>query len=265
MPNLIAALWLLLSSAGSISLADTSSYQLHWRHDFSSLEQAKLSQWLEFSSQATLSVLGPYPFAMQLYLYRRPGNEPVPWANTWREQSQQVHFYVAPQFSKHEFITDWTAYHEMAHLALPFLGRDNAWFAEGFASYMQYQIMQQAGLIDSAATQINAKFTLQRNHYLQQLSMADTAALLLSQRRFAAGYWGGAQFFVIAERLLQQQGKAPLNQQLQRYQQCCRLKDINLQQVIQSLDSVSDSTIFSQLLQQFNQPPAQQFLQQYLL
>ncbi|NRQ42722.1 hypothetical protein HRH59_09120 [Rheinheimera sp. YQF-2] len=265
MPKFIAVVLVLLGSAGNISMAATPPHQLHWQHEFSAAEQLKLEQWLAFSSQATLNTLGPYPFEMQLYLYRRAGKEPVPWANTWREHSQQVHFYVAPQFSKQQFIADWTAYHEIAHLALPYLGRKNAWFAEGFASYMQYRIMQQAGLIDSATKEINAKFTPQRKHYLHQLSMVETAAQLLSQRRFAAGYWGGAQFFVVAERLLLQQGKAPLNLQIQRYQQCCRLQDTNLQQVIQSLDSVSDSKIFSQLLQQFNQLPAAQFLQLYQL
>lgn len=265
MRKFAAVLLVLLGGAGNISMASTPPYQLHWQHKFSAEEQLKLSQWLAFSSEATISVLGPYPFAMQLYLYRRAGNEPVPWANTWRELSQQIHFYVAPQFSKQQFIADWTAYHEIAHLALPYLGRRYAWFAEGFASYMQYQIMQQAGLIDSAASHISTKFAVQRKHYLQQHSMADTAAQLLSQRRFAAGYWGGAQFFVVAERLLQQQGKAPLNQQIQRYQQCCRLQDTTLQHVIRSLDTVSDSTVFSQLLQQFNQLPADTFLQLYQL
>ncbi|GAB2934024.1 hypothetical protein GCM10027181_36520 [Rheinheimera gaetbuli] len=261
----VAAVLVLFSSASNISIAATPPYQLHWQHEFSAVEQLKLSQWLAFSSRATLSVLGPYPFDMQLYLYRRAGDEPVPWANTWREHSQQVHFYVAPQFSKQQFIADWTAYHEIAHLALPFLGRRHAWFAEGFASYMQYQIMQQAGLIDSAATEINAKFAPQRKHYVQPLSMADTAAQLMSQRRFAAGYWGGAQFFVVAERLLLQQGKAPLHLQIQRYQQCCRLQDTSLTQLIQSLDKLSDSKLFSQLLQQFNQLPAEVFLQRYQL
>lgn len=265
MHKFATVLLVLLGSAGNISTAATPPYQLHWQHKFSTSEQAKLSQWLAFSSQATLNELGPYPFAMQLYLYRRAGNEPVPWANTWREHSQQVHFYVAPQFSKEEFVADWTAYHEIAHLALPYLGRRHAWFAEGFASYMQYRIMQQAGLIDSAAREINAKFAPQRKHYLQQLSMADTAAQLLSQRRFAAAYWGGAQFFVVAERLLQQQGKATLSQHIQRYQQCCRLQDTELAQLIQSLDSLSDSTLFSRLLQQFNQLPAEAFLQLYQL
>lgn len=265
MRKLLALLLVLIGSASNTSISATPAYQLIWQHDFTAVEQQKLSQWLAFSRKATLDMLGPYPFEMQLYVYRRAGNEPVPWANTWREQSQQIHFYVAPQFSKHEFITDWTAYHEMAHLALPFLGRDNAWFAEGFASYMQYQIMQHAGLIESAASYVAAKFAPQRKHYLQQLSMAETAAKLLSQRRFAAGYWGGAQFFVVAERLLQQQGKATLSQQIQHYQQCCRLRDNNLQQLVQSLDTLSDSELYSQLLQQFQQLPAAQFLNLYQL
>jgi len=266
-----ALLMLLLSSISGAAVAvvdteiDTPDYQLHWQHDFSPQQQEMLSQWLAFSSQATLNVLGPYPFSMQLYLYQRDANEPVPWANTWREKSQQVHFYVAPQFSKMQFIADWTAYHEMAHLALPFLGQSNAWFAEGFASYMQYQIMQQAGLIDNATAAISAKFARQRKHYQQQTSMVKTASQLLRQRRFPAGYWGGAQFFLVAERLLQQQGKGPLSSVIQRYQQCCRLQDNTLEQLIQSLDQVSDSKVFSELLQQYNSMPAQQFLQLYQL
>ena len=263
--KLVTAILVLLVSASNISIAETPAYQLTWQDKFSAPEQQKLSQWLAFSHQATLEVLGPYPFEMQLYVYRRAGNEPVPWANTWREHSQQIHFYVAPQFSRQQFIADWTAYHEMAHLALPFLGQDKAWFAEGFASYMQYQIMQQAGLIDSAASFVATKFAPQRKHYLQQLSMADTAAQLLRQRRYASAYWGSAQFFVVAERLLRQQGKATLSQQIQRYQQCCRLQDNNLQQLVQSLDTLSESTLYSQLLQQFQQMPAPQFLTLYQL
>lgn len=263
-----ALLLLLLGGTSSAADADADAhaetaiaqYQLHWQHDFSQAQQTVLSQWLAFSSQATLNTLGPYPFTMQLYLYQRPANEPVPWANTWRETSQQVHFYVAPQFSKSHFIADWTAYHEMAHLALPYLGRSNAWFAEGFASYMQYQIMQQAGLIDNAAIAISDKFAPQRIHYLQPTSMAATAALLLGQRRFPAGYWGGAQFFVVADRQLQQQGKGKLTDLIARYQQCCRLQDNTLEEVITSLDKLSNSKIFSELIQQFNQLPAEQFI-----
>ncbi len=259
--KLVAALLLVYSSVGIAA----SGYQLQWQAPFSQAEQAKLSKWLAFSTTATTSLLGPYPFTMQLYLYRRPANEPVPWANTCRDNGQQVHFYVEPRFSFAEFQQDWTAYHEIAHLALPYLGKEHAWFAEGFASYMQYHIMQHSGVTDSAAGAIRSKFASQKQHYQNNTSMRDNAILQLQSRRFAAGYWGGAQYFVIADTLLRQQGNENLAQLIQRYQQCCRLRDNNLTDVIASLDSLSDSTLFSTLLRQFSQQPASQLLQQYAL
>ena len=266
MAKWLPLLMLLLSYSGSCSagsnnsIAQETAFALHWQQGFTEVEQSKLSSWLEQSAASSLAVLGPYPFTMQLYIYRRPANEPVPWANTWRDKSQQIHFYVEPAFSLQQFTQDWTAYHEIAHLALPYLGRSNAWFAEGFASFMQYQIMQQAGLIESAAEAIGTKFSPQRHHYLQLNSMGATAALLLSQRSFPAGYWGGAQFFVVADRQLQQQGKGQLTALIARYQQCCRLQDNTLAEVIASLDTLSGSKVFSELMQQFDQLPADQFM-----
>ncbi|MDX1390993.1 MAG: hypothetical protein R3241_01335, partial [Rheinheimera sp.] len=166
-------------------------------------------------------------------------------------------------FSLVQFKQDWTAYHEMAHLALPYLGRENAWFAEGFASFMQYQIMQHAGIIDNAASATSARFARQRQHYLNQQSMRDNAWQLLKARRFAGGYWGGAQFFVIADRLLRQQQKGSLTQLIARYQRCCRMQDRTLDDVIRSLDKLSDSQLFAELLQQFNQQAASSWLQHY--
>lgn len=271
MAKWLPLLVLLLASSGSCSadsnnsLAQEKAYKLHWQQDFNPLEQTKISSWLEQSATSSLAVLGPYPFTMQLYIYRRPANEPVPWANTWRDSSQQIHFYVEPAFSLQQFTQDWTAYHEIAHLALPFLGRSNAWFAEGFASFMQYHIMQQAGLIENAGLAISAKFAPQREHYQQQTSMAATAALLLGQRRFPAGYWGGAQFFVVADRQLQQQGKGSLTSLISSYQHCCRLQDDTLAEVIVSLDTLSGSKIFSELMQQFDQLPAEQFMSRHQL
>jgi hypothetical protein len=255
----LATLLLVYSSFG----LSAHEYQLQWQQPFSQAEHDKISQWLALSATATTTLLGPYPFTMQLYVYRRHGNEPVPWANTRRDSAQQVHFYVEPRFSFAEFQQDWTAYHEISHLALPYLGAQNAWFAEGFASFMQYQVMQHLGLIDSAESAIAQKFNAQRQHYLNSDSMRNNAVKQLTARRYAAGYWGGAQFFVIADTLLRQQGHENLAQLIQRYQQCCRLRDNNLPEVIISLDTLSDSTLFSTLLRQFSQQPAAAFLRHY--
>src|SRR5690606_12588924 len=66
----------------------------------------------------------------------------------WR--GQHVHFHVDPRHPPEAFRGDWTAPHELSHLILPYLGRPAAWFAEGFASYMQYQVMIAMGLLSEA-------------------------------------------------------------------------------------------------------------------
>lgn len=241
-------------------------YHLHWQSSFSVEQQNKLQSWLKQTTTSTAAVVGPYPFTMQYYVYYRSNSkEPVPWAHTQREDSQQVHFYIDAGFPLDAFLNDWTAYHELSHLALPYVGRDNAWFAEGFASYMQYQIMQHAGLVNSAKQMISNKFTPQRHYYANQRSMLDNAVMQLQARHFAAGYWGGAQFFVVADTLMQQRGKGSFTQLIQRYQLCCRLQNDNISDVIKSWDELTNSTLFSDLLQQFRQQSADQFLLQYQL
>ena len=256
---------LLLLCFACQSTAAPSPHQLHWQHRFTPAEQQKLSLWLKQASAATTELLGPYPFTMQFYLYSRPALEPVPWANTWRDSTQQVHFYVAAGFSLEQFLQDWTAYHEISHLALPFLGKEHAWFAEGFASFMQYQVMQRAGLIASAKDAIAAKFGAHKSRYASSESLRDNATRLLAQRRYAAGYWAGAQYFVVADKLLQEQQKPELATLIKQYQQCCRLRDNSLTQVIISLDKLSDSKLFSELLQRFSEQEYADFTHAYQL
>jgi hypothetical protein len=61
---------------------------------------------------------------------------------TRRDGKGSVHFHVDTRFGLTKFVDDWTVYHELAHMALPYLGSEYRWFSEGFASFMQYQIMQ---------------------------------------------------------------------------------------------------------------------------
>ena len=65
-----------------------------------------------------------------------------------QKSGQGVRFVVNPTFPLEQFLQDWTAPHELSHLLIPYLGRRHAWFAEGFASYMQYQVMYHMGVMD---------------------------------------------------------------------------------------------------------------------
>ena len=118
----------------------------HWEDHFTPVEKEKLVDWLEQTTEAVQSTLGTYPFTIHFYMHRRDyANEPVPWAHTSRGSEQAVHFHVDPNYELKEFLADWTAPHEISHLSIPFLGKENSWFAEGYATYLQCQVMYTMG------------------------------------------------------------------------------------------------------------------------
>lgn len=256
-------LLLLLLLITEVAWANT-AMQLHGTEDFSASEQQKLQTWLEQSFTATTQVLGPYPFVTEIYLSRRAADEPVPWAYTQRMHQQQVYFQVDTQFSLSEFQQDWTAAHEFSHLALPLLDREDLWFSEGFASYMQYQVLrQQQQLAGSPAYWYQQKLQpLAPLLLASEMPLVTQLKLWLQQRRYKAAYWGSALFFIEADQLLAQQGLS-LPELIQRYQRQNRLTDQNLNQLIHSLDKLLDFAVFGPLLAKYQQQPSQQLWRQH--
>jgi hypothetical protein len=238
--------------------------QLHGTNDFSTAEQQKLKVWLEQSFNATNQVLGPYPFLTEVHLSRRTAAEPVPWAYTQRMDKQQVFFQVDSSFDLTKFQQDWTAAHEFSHLALPLLDREDLWFAEGFASFMQYQVLkQQQQLAETPAFWYQQKLqplapllTASKLPFITQLK------LWLKQRNYKAAYWGSALFFIEADQMLIRHGSS-LPQLIQKYQRQNRLTDQNLNQLTSSLDALLDTPVFAPLLLKYQQQTSQQLWRQH--
>ncbi|WP_340678176.1 hypothetical protein [Paraglaciecola sp.] len=237
--------------------ATIDQFRIHGLSAFSVNEQDILRQWLRVGVNATRKTLGIYPRALELYVYPKKSNQPVPWAHTRRDQHESIHFYVDTQFSLDIFIADWTGYHEMAHLAIPFVGEDYAWFSEGFASYMQYQIMAQSDILKLPIEQAyKNKISPQLKWFQGNDSAAVIAMKLMKKHNFPAAYWGGAWFFVLAERQLQSKHNISLIQVISQYQQAGRHEDDNIQALLTSLDKLIHDSMFSDLLKQFEQVPA---------
>ncbi|RVT46734.1 hypothetical protein EMM73_07625 [Rheinheimera sediminis] len=229
--------------------SDAGEMQIYGGKHFSDMEQQKLELWLNQSYNATQALLGPFPFITEVYLARRIADEPVPWAYTRRIQQQQVYFQVDSSFELSAFEQDWTAAHEFSHVALPLLDKEDLWFAEGFASFMQYQVLQQQ---QQLAGTPNFWYQQKLQPLLPQLRSSKLAfvtqlKLWLEQRNYKAAYWGSALFFMEANQLLLKQGFS-LAQLIQSYQQQNRLQDQNLQQLIASLDALLDTAVFAPLL-----------------
>ena len=233
------------------------TFRVHGLSTFKAEKKQMLSQWLTKGVNATRATLGVYPRRLELYVYQKKSNQPVPWAHTRRDQKESIHFYVDSRFPVDKFINDWTIYHELSHLALPYLGAEYSWFSEGFASFMQYQIMAEIGILKGTLDErYQKKITPHLKWFNSDLTAAAIARRLLSQRNYPAGYWGGAWFFILADQQLRQKHNVSLNMVVEQYQTCCRLRDNTVQEVLKSFDQLIEDTLFTDLLKRFENDAA---------
>jgi M61 glycyl aminopeptidase len=233
--------------------------RFHWEDSFSATEQQRLQHWIIRTDEALTELVGELPFTRHIFFHRRDGSrEPVPWAHTQRSPTQGVHFYVDMSYPQRDFDEDWTAPHELSHLVIPYLGRKNAWFAEGFASYMQYQVMMQMGVLTS--TDAKQRYTkrierAEKKFALDDLPFAEAAPKLRAMGQYPTMYWGGAVYFKQVAQQLETQGSISLLATLVSYVSCCRNEDASLQSLIERLDQLASGVVFRHCMDEFERQP----------
>jgi len=245
---------LLIVSAG----AGGAELRYVWEDDFSASERQRLVAWVDETAAAVESLVGAFPMDVRVHFHRRDGaRQPVPWANTQRYRGQGVHLHVNPQFSLQAFRDDWTAPHELSHLMLPYLGRRHAWFAEGFASYMQYRVMQSMGVLTAADAARRYRDRLERaerGYDYPDRPFVDAAPRLRAEGRYPVMYWGGAVYFGQVDAALASHGTS-LVAVVRDYMACCRRNHAELTGLIAELDRVSGTTVFADTLARFRATP----------
>lgn len=230
-----------------------------WEDEFSDSEKQLVEDWLGATYKSVQSKIGTYPFDVYLHIHRREGKgEPCPWANTWRYPKQQIFFHIDPSYSLKSFLADWTAPHEMSHLAIPYIGEKEAWFAEGFASFLQYQVMLEMeemtkSEVDSA---YRYKFSSVVDYYSDANSIGATAVKKREEHNYKAMYWGGANLFFQWNKLLIAEYNRDFVSLFPEYLSCCRTKARGVDGVVKALDEVYGGSIGQELLQQFRNEPS---------
>lgn len=254
---LLALLPLLIYPLNPAENREEAAVKYIWEDNFTAAEKAKITTWLNEVTLATQKTLGTYPFTMNLYIHRSNGNEPVPWAETTRWGEQGVHFHVNTKYSLGDFKMDWTAAHEISHLSIPFVGRQNSWFSEGYASYWQWIILKNAGYYNAQeiAAKYRAKFNQVKRYYENNDSFKECATKLRQQHNYKAFYWGGACFFFELDGLLQARNSS-LQQLIVTYQNQGRSEDENLEEVLASLDQIAGDQLVSKTYKMYTQEKA---------
>ncbi|MEQ8858009.1 MAG: hypothetical protein RIC56_05130 [Pseudomonadales bacterium] len=254
-PTHAALLAALLAGAAT---AFASPLELVWHDDFSPAERQKLAAWVYETGAAVERLVGEFPMGVQVVFHRRDGaREPVPWANTRRSRGQGVHFHVDPSYPLAAFRADWTAPHELSHLILPYLGRRHAWFAEGFASYLQYPVMQEMGVLTAAEAERRYRRNFERaerGYGDARAPFARAAPRLRAERKYPVMYWGGAAYFLQVDKELAMDGSSLLAV-LRDYLRCCRRDRASLDVLLADLDRLAGAPLFSDGYARFASEP----------
>jgi len=195
---------------------------------------------------------------VQLNLFASHSSESVPFAMVYRGEGTSIDAQINPQASLSQLKTDWTLYHEFAHLALPFIDRNDAWLSEGLASYLQYPLMQKASVLDEREAIEELWHGIRRGQTNYQelskpnLTLAQLSSNMMEFRSFKQVYWRGAIFWFQVDLKLRANGDS-LVRLLNRFNRCCR--DLNSIWQGESLSAVLD--------QQIDYPFIQQLVTQY--
>ena len=242
---------LLALAAGMISGAANAELVWHWEDRFSPAEKRKLKAWIEETVAAVEDFVTPFPFDVHINFHRTSSSRPVPWANTIRSRRQGVNFHVNPRFSAEELREDWTAYHELSHLLLPYLGRRHSWFAEGFASFMQYQVMHSAGVLNERQMERRYQERIgraERRYDMSDMPFVQAAPMLRAKRQYPTMYWGGAVYFLRVDQALKDSGTS-IPEVVREFVACCRTDRLSrLDTLTAELDKLAGSDAFSKEL-----------------
>ena len=249
-----------LCTLGFLILPMSANADLIWHYEdrFSVEERQKLEAWIERVHGAVESLVAPFPFDVHIHFNRTYGlRGPVPWANTIRSRRQGVNFNVDPRYAAEQLVSDWTASHELSHLLIPYLGREHSWFAEGFASYMQYQVMQELGVITEA--QAAARYQERINRAERRYDMGDmpfveAAPKLRARRQYPTMYWGGAVYFLKVVTELRERDESVVDT-VRKFVECCRRRTRGIDNLIAELDRLSGGTTFRDELDRVKTEP----------
>lgn len=168
-----------------------------------------IERWLRAAVHAvgTFGDGFPIPHLHVVVIPSGPGWRPVAFGLVRRGGGPSVMLLVHDDIPEAALVRDWTAVHELSHLAMPRMYEEDRWLSEGLATYFQEVLRARGGLIgqDDAWSAIASGFERGRavgsgrTLWREARDMMRTGA-------FRRVYWAGAAWALEADLELRRRG-----------------------------------------------------------
>lgn len=185
--------------------------------------------------------------------------EPVPFGMMARGGEASLLLLVSASADEPALLRDWVLPHELAHLLLPFLERDQAWLSEGIATYYQELLRARAGLYTEAHTFARLVRSLREAaDDSVGTNVLDESARMHATHAYRRVYWAGAAYWFTADVQLRAdtQGHASLDSVLATLR---RREDLDrmwtASELVRELDALAGRPLFSELYEAAGKAP----------
>lgn len=259
-PSVLLALFVLAlgsaTQAKSVTLEHAGrQLELIISDQFPPQQSAQIQQWLESISGSLASVYGHWPrrhWRVRVENASGASDDPIPWAQVNRGDVDEVEFFVVDNISAEQLRREWTGYHELAHLLIPYRGWGDAWFSEGLASYYQNLLQARSGIINEEEMwqRLHDGFLRGRNDSrFDGQPLGSVSARLRENGGFMRVYWSGAWYFLAVDLALRSQsgGLFSLDTALKKLNNCCSERTMSVPDMVHTLDELNRVDTFTSL------------------
>ena len=158
-----------------------------------------LHTWVERSAQIVASYYGRFPAPLVVLRLRGAAGGAVGGGRTINESGLLIQVSVGREITAAALSNDWVLVHEMVHLALPELGEEHNWLAEGLAVYVEGIARAQFGNRDVADV-----WAEDRHSMPMGLPRAGEGGMDQTSS-WGRTYWGGALYCLQADVAIREQ------------------------------------------------------------
>ena len=174
-------------------------------------DAAARARWLRAAGRAVSQLGGRFPAerAGVLVLPVPLADTPVLFGIVGRGMLPTIALLVGEDAEEDALVADWTAVHELTHLASPYVERDEAWLTEGLATYYQQVLRARAELIPAelAWTELVNGLARGRGEGTGR-TLAEETRDMRSTHAYGRVYWAGAAIALLADVELRRAGSS---------------------------------------------------------